>query len=780
MRAIFASAIYTGLLAATTITLCSAQADQPTATVVEQQSGGMVMHRGEETLRVSICGAGVVHIVAGPGDPQSASPHQPWLLHACAPDHFQFSQNAKQATLRTAELQVSIELATGQLTFRDAAGHALLAESDRRTRVYTPDIINGEKVFHVSDRFMPAATEGFYGLGQHQSGVFNYRGNVVELAQANTDVAVPLLISTNGYGILWNTASKSWFDNRFPTEMTLSAQAADAIDYYFLYGPEIDQIIHQYRELTGHAPLFGKWAYGFIQSKDRYRSAMELLDVAQEYRSQHVPLDMIVQDWFWWAKRGDPAFSADYLKPYPDVPAALKTLHDEHLHAIISVWAVTDESSDLYRQLKEKNLVIPGTTDYDPTNPEARNLYWNHLVAPLFAQGWDGFWLDSAEPECCNGYSDATLDTLHLSIGNGARYTNIFPLMHTGNIYDHWRAATDRKRIFILTRSAFLGQQRNATTVWSGDVMGTFHDFRHQIPAGLNFQLSGIPYWTTDIAGYGWPYERDTRDPAYQELYTRWFEFGVFCPIFRTHGHRVNNTNEIFSYGPQTPTLIAYDKLRYRMLPYIYSLAWRVTNEDYTMMRPLIMDWRTDLHVRDIGDEFLFGPSILVSPVTMAGATTRSVYLPSAPAWYDFWTGARLHGGQRIEAPAPLNRIPLYVKAGSIVPLGAEVEYATQQPDAPITLRIYPGADADFTLYEDEGDNYDYEKGAHATIPLHWNDATGTLSIGARQGQYPGMPAKRNFRVVVVDSTHGIGAQTQSDTGRTVSYDGSAVEVRVK
>ena len=272
------------------------------------------------------------------------------------------------------------------------------------------------------------------------------------------------------------------------------------------------------------------------------------------------------------------------------------------------------------------------------------------------AQGWDGFWLDSAEPECCDGFSDATLDTLQLHIGNGARYTNIFPLLHSGGVYDHWRAATDRKRIFILTRSAFLGQQRNATTIWSGDVMGTFFDFRKQIAAGLNFEVSGIPYWTTDIAGYGWPYERDTRDPSYQELYTRWYEFGVFCPIFRTHGHRVNNTNEIFSYGPQTPTLIAYDKLRYRLLPYIYSLAWRVTNDDYTIMRPLIMDWRTDVKVRDIGDEYLFGPSILVNPVTLEGATERSVYLPPAPAWYDFWTGAKLerrpaHPGRRAARP---------------------------------------------------------------------------------------------------------------------------------
>ena len=773
------SMISAGLFLAIAATVCAAQLESPAATVT-QEASGLLMHRGEETLRLSVCGPGVLHIVAGPGDPKSASPAEPWLLHGCEPAAFNFSQDARIATLRTAQLQVTIQLATGQFTFLNAAGDSLLAESDRRTRVYTPDIVNGEKVYHVSDRFQPAPTEGFYGLGQHQSGVFDYRGNVVELAQANTDVAVPLLISTNGYGILWNTASKSWFDNRFPSELKLSTEAADAIDYYFIYGPEIDQIIHQYRELTGHAPLFGKWAYGFVQSKDRYRSAKELLDVAQEYRSQHVPLDMIVQDWFWWKKQGDPVFTDAYLKPEPDIPAALKQLHDEHIHAIISVWAVTDPSSEFFQQLEKEHLNIPGTTDYDATSPAARDLFWNHLVKPLMAQGWDGFWLDSAEPECCNGFSDATLDTLQLHIGNGARYTNIFPLLHSGGVYDHWRAATDRKRIFILTRSAFLGQQRNATTIWSGDVMGTFFDFRKQIAAGLNFEVSGIPYWTTDIAGYGWPYERDTRDPSYQELYTRWYEFGVFCPIFRTHGHRVNNTNEIFSYGPQTPTLIAYDKLRYRLLPYIYSLAWRVTNDDYTIMRPLIMDWRTDLKVRAIGDEYMFGPSILVNPVTLEGATERSVYLPPAPAWYDFWTGAKLNGDQRIQAAAPLDRIPLYIKAGTILPLGPVVQYATESPDAPITLRIYRGADAAFTLYNDEGDSYDYEKGAHAEIPLHWDDAASTLTIGSRQGQYPGMPASRSFRIVVVDATHGTGAQVQSDAGRTINYEGTMVAVKVK
>lgn len=741
---------------------------------VEKTSTGLVARQDGETLQVSVCGAGVLHIVAGPGNPLAASPVAPWLIQPCAPAAFEFSQDEKQATLRTALLQVKIRLQTGQLFYSNAKGELLLFESDRRPREYISDTVNGEKVYHVSDRFQPAPLEGFYGLGQHQSGVFNYRGSVVEMAQANTDVAVPLLISTNGYGILWNTASKSWFDNRFPSELKLRAEAADALDYYFIYGPEVDQIVHQYREITGHAPLFGRWAYGFVQSKDRYGSAKELLDVAGEYRAQHVPLDFIVQDWFWWKHQGDPEYNAEYLKPYPDVPEALAKLHEEHIHAMISVWAVTDPQSKTYADLKERNLLIPGTTDYDPTNPAARDFYWKALVGKVFAQGWDGFWLDSSEPECCNGYSDATLDDRQLSIGNGARYTNIFPLMHSGNIYDHWRATTDRKRVFILTRSAFLGQQRNATTVWSGDVLGTFATFRRQIPAGLNFEVSGIPYWTTDIAGYGWPYERDTRDPSYQELYTRWFQFGVFCPIFRTHGHRSNGTNEVFSYGRQTPTLIAYDKLRYRLLPYIYSLAWRVTSGDYTIMRPLIMDWRTEEKVREIGDQYMFGPSILVNPVTQEGATSREVYLPPAAAWYDFWTGEKLAGDQRIQSPAPLDRIPLYVKAGSILPLGPEVEYSAEESTAPIVLRIYRGADASFDLYEDEGDTYDYEKGAHSIILIRWNEATATLTIGNREGKYPGMKAARSFRLVLVGEGRGAGAAVDA-AGTDVQYSGTAV-----
>ena len=747
---------------------------------VERETAGVVMHNGAETMHITVCGPDLIHVVAGPGDPAGASPATPWIVNPCRPDRFDFTSDASTATLSTAKLRIRIDLKRAALRFDDATGKELLQEfGNREPRRYEAAEVNDEKVYHVSERFEGDPLEGIYGLGQHQSGVFNYRGAAVELAQVNTNVSIPFLISTNGYGLIWNTASRSLFDNRFFLEMKLTADAADGIDYYFIYGPEMDAIIHHYRDLTGHAPLYGRWAYGFVQSKDRYKSAKELLDVAQEYRDQHVPLDFLVQDWFWWKYQGDPEYNDAYLKPWPDVPDALRKLHEEHLHAMISVWAKFDPKSQNWQEMKARGLTVPDTDIYDATNPEARDFYWDHLMGKKFAEGWDGFWLDSSEPEIWDGFSDGALETKRLSIGNGARYTNIFPLMHSGGVYEHWRKTTEQKRVFILTRSAFLGQQRNATTVWSGDVIGTWMSFRRQIPAGLNFEVSGVPYWTTDIAGYGWPYERDTRDPSYQELYTRWYEWGVFCPIFRTHGHRSNDTNEIFSYGPQTPTLVSWDKLRYRMLPYIYSLAWKVTSEDSTMMRPLVMDWRDNQTVRDIGDEYMFGPAFLVNPVTEQGATSREVYLPPAAGWYDFWTGAKVSGDEHLQAAAPLDRMPLYVRAGSIVPLGPEVEYAEQAPDAAVELRVYRGADGSFDFYNDSGDGYDYEKGARAVIPMRWDDASGTLTLGARAGSYPGMPQQRTFRVVLVGPDHGVGAQVAASADREIEYQGQAISVKL-
>lgn len=751
-----------------------------TPMTLEESRAAIVLRRAAETVRITVCAPDVIHVVAGLGGAAGSSPHTPWLVASCTPQQAEVESSADRVTVRTPKLSLAVDLKNGLLRFLDPNGKTLLAESDRVPRRYVPVVINGEKLYRVDQRFYPDALEGIYGLGQHQSGVFNYRGAVIEMAQANTNVSIPFYISTLGYGLLWNTASKSWFDNRFPTELKLTTEAADAIDYYVFYGPSMDRLIQIYRNMTGHAPLFGRWAYGFVQSKDRYRSAKELLDIAAEYRDRHVPLDLIVQDWFWWKIQGDPEYSESYLKPWPDVPGALRKLHQENVHAMISVWAKFDLRSHNYQGMKGRGFIVPSADIYDATNPAARDYYWKHLVGVKFAEGWDAFWLDSSEPEIWNGQSDAALDNLQLSIGNGARYTNLYPLMHTGGVHDNWRKTTDRKRVFILTRSGFLGQQRYATTVWSGDVIGTWMTFRRQIAAGLNYQMSGLPYWTTDIAGYGWPYERDTRDPAYQELYVRWFEYGVFCPILRTHGHRVNNTNELFSYGPQTPTLIAYDKLRYRLLPYVYSLAWRVTHEDYTLQRGLPMDWPADRRVRDIGDEFMFGPAFLVAPVTEPGAAGREVYLPQAPAWYDFWSGTRCAGGQSIQAPAPLDRIPVYVRAGSIVPMGSEIEYAEQDPDGAIELRVYSGADGSFDLYQDSGDTYDYEKGEHAIIPIRWDENAGALTLGARRGAFPGMPEKMTFNVVWVREDHGVGMAVVESPDQTVTYAGRHIGVRQK
>lgn len=731
---------------------------------------------GSESLRVSVCSDSVIHVIASPVNPSPPAPEQPWLLPAaesCPGAPFHFATAGEVATLTTETLKVTFSLKLGNLIYSAIGGESLLRESDAVPRTYERDVINGLETYHPSDRFSPVATEGYYGLGQHQSGMSNYRGSTVELAQNNTDVAIPFLVSSKGYALMWNTASATEVDNRFPLSLRFTSLAGNSIDYYFIYGPEIDRLIHHYRNMTGHAPLLPKWAYGLFQSKDRYVSQAEILSVANRYRREHIPLDGIVQDWFWWKMEGDPIFNSNYT----DVPEELKTLHDKHLHAMISVWGLFDPSSENFQTIKASHFDVADAHVYDATNPKARDFYWQNLPGKLFAQGWDAFWLDSAEPEeYWPHLGDAILRDKQLAIGSGALYTNVFPLMHTLGVQEHWRATTDKKRVFLLTRSAFLGQQRVGATVWSGDVYSTYWGLSHQVPAGLNFAVSGYPYWTTDIGGYWPPNGSVAKDPTYQELYARWFEYGVFCPIFRTHGHREHN--ELWTYDKVEPILLKFDKLRYRLMPYIYSLAWQVHNSDYTIQRPLIMDWRHVPRTFDVPDQFMFGPAILVNPILRRDATKRSLYLPGAPLWYDFWTGATLDGGQDIVADAPLDRIPLFVRAGSIIPLGPEIEYADQKPDDPIELRVYTGADGLFALYSDEGDDYDYERGADAIIPLKWSQADQTLTIGDRVGSYPGMPGEIRFHIVWVAPNHGTGEGVEERPDRTVVYNGTAVSIR--
>ena len=606
------------------------QVPHPAAMQAAQSSTGLTAHNDREQLEVTVCGNSLLHVTARPLGAKASAEVQPWMLSetaVCPGGAFQFSQANGVATLSTAQLTVSLSERDGNLTVKTLQGETLVRERSNLARTYLPSEAPG--LFRIEDRFSPDATEALYGLGQHQSGMFNYRGSIVELGQNNTDIAIPLLVSSKGYAILWNTASFSYIDNRFPLELNMESMAAPGIDFYVLYGPQLDSIVHQYRAMTGHVPLFPEWAYGLFQSKDRYKTQDEMLSIAAGYRSRHIPMDALVQDWYWWKEggKGDPVFNSGYT----DIPAELKTLHDEHVHAMISAWAMMDSTAENYKQIVQKGFEVPGAQIYDPTNPAAADFFWNQFVGKLFAQGWDAFWLDSSEPEeAWPHIGDAVLRSRQLHIGSGLEYTNIFPLEHTGDVQQRWKQANPDKRVFLLTRSAFMGQQRNGDTVWSGDVYSSWWALRHQVPAGLNFALSGFPYWTTDIGGYHQPFPGAANQAAYQELYARWFEYGAFCPVFRTHGHRDNN--ELWTYDQVFPTLLAVDQLRYRLMPYIYSLAWKVTSEDYTIQRPLVMDFREDPSTLEIGDQFMFGPAILVSPVLTEHAGSRPVYLPAGTA----------------------------------------------------------------------------------------------------------------------------------------------------
>jgi len=747
-------------------------------TSFEKQTDGVLLTTLTGTMKLQVCTPSIIRVTfwrsaSPPNRPdyvvtKTSWPTVEWAMQSTTDD----------ITLLTSELKVVVTGKDGSITFNDAHGRRIVQEA---TRTLTPVKVNGEATYRAESSLgIYGSHEALYGLGQHQAGVWNYRGESVDLSQDNTNIAIPLLVSSQGYGIFWNNTSRSRVNNRFMQALYISSEVADAIDYYFLYGPELDKVIAGYRELTGAAPLFGKWAYGFWQCKNRYRTQAELLEAAHKYRELHIPVDNIVQDWFWWIRKGDFIFN----KNYPDFKGAIDDLNRNHFHLMISVWPFFEPGSAVYDEMDKRGWFIDRTKYakppyhanamalYDATNPEARRYYWQLMNKGLFSLGVDAWWLDTTEPET-EGREETILLDHKLAIGSGNRYANIYPLMTTGGVYQGQRATTDQKRVFILTRSAFAGIQRNAAVAWSGDINSDFETFKRQIPAGLNYALSGAPYWTTDIGGF---VSGDPGDPAFRQLVVRWFEYGTFCPILRLHGTRRNNRNELWSYGPDAQAiLVGFDHLRYRLMPYVYSVAWKTTSESYTPMRPLAMDFRTDDKALNIGDQFMFGPAILVNPVTEQDAVTRHLYLPKTK-WYDFWMGSALDGGRAIDATAPLDRIPLYVRAGSIIPMGPDLEYASEKPADPIELRVYSGADGDFTLYEDEDDSYNYEKGVFATIPIRWDDSKQTLTIGKRQGSFPGMLERRTFHVVWVGEDHGVGVFPQ-EADRTVDYDGSAVTV---
>jgi len=744
----------------------------------ERQADGMRLALEKGVMRLQVCSESIIRVrySLAPSAPTHAD--LVVIKNSWPATRWEMQSSDDSIVLSTAEIKAVISRKDGSITFQDSAGKTLFQQTEV---AMTPVVVNGEPTNQL-ELFAKlwGSNESFYGLGQHQAGVWNYRGEAVDISQDNTNVGIPFFLSSKGYGIFWNNASRSRFNNRFLSALYLSSEAADEMDYYFLYGPEFDRIIGGYRELTGAPPLFGKWAYGFWQSKNKYNTQEELLAVAHKYRQLRIPADSLVQDWFWWNTMGEPVFDkARYSGP----PGMVEDLHKNHFHLMISVWPYFRSGTKTYDDMDKRGFFIDktkvaafhpaGMALYDAFNPEARKFYWNLMDQALFKIGVDAWWLDTTEPETEDRETNV-LVTSKTFLGNGARYANAYPLMTTEGVYQGQRGETDKKRVFILSRSAFAGEQRNAAAVWSGDVNSDWVFFKKQIPAGLNYSVSGLPYWTTDIGGF---VSGNPGDPGYRELFMRWFQFGVFNPILRVHGTRSTNQNELWSYGTEAQKILAsYDTLRYRLLPYIYSLAWMGTSQGYTPMRGLIMDFRTDEHSATISDQFMFGPAFLVNPVTDPGVDSRRVYLPKAK-WHDFWRGSSVEGSRMVDASAPIDKLPLFVRAGSLVPMGPEKEWSTEKPEDPIELRVYRGADGDFTLYEDENDGYNYEKGVYATIPLHWDDAKQTLTIGERKGTFPGMLMERRLQIVFVRENHGAGITAESKPDKVLTYSGKQTSV---
>jgi alpha-D-xyloside xylohydrolase len=565
-----------------------------------------------------------------------------------------------------------------------------------------------------------------------------------------------------------NTPKFSWkpADN----QTTFRSPNAKSLDYVVFSGKNADEVIANYRNLSGNVPMLPLWAYGFWQCRERYTSGNHLVETVKEFRKRNLPMDVIVQDWQYWGKYGWGVPKFDEAN-YPEPDKFIKHLHDLNARFSVSVWENLDKKSEIAKEYIDKNLYIPNSPWIDIYNPQTQKTHWNALNKNLFSYGVDSWWMDATEPE-----NDA-LTGKQTYYGPGDFYRLIYPLLVSRAVYEGQRNTDPNKRVAILTRSAFPGQQRYGTINWSGDIGWNWDTFKRQIVAGLNYNITGMPYWTTDIGGFFRPGRSQYTDEKYHDILTRWFQWGVFNPIFRIHGYQ--SETEPWKYGEKVENnMRTMLNLRYKLLPYIYSEAWQVSRNGSTIMRPLVMDFGTDEKAVQQGYQYMFGKSMLVAPVTEAGAVEWDVYLPKNAVWFDFWTGKKYSGGQKIAADASQNKIPVFVKSGSIIPVGAVKQYSAEKTDAALEIRIYSGANGRFQLYEDEGDGYNYEKGKYTIIPFTWNDVTKTLQIGAIQGSFPGYLKNRTFNILLVKDGDGI--NNPRSASKTVIYQGKGVVTSLK
>ncbi len=888
----------------------------------QKLNDGAIVHtktNGTDRVRLQVVDENIIRVVALPvGANDSLATTSLMVVPRSLNTPFEVVETADGLSVNTSELNALVSYEDGHVTFTDKSGQVVLGETPHG-RTVEPFTLEGSKAFHIRQVFDSPDDEAFYGLGGHQNGQVNYKGEDVEMAQHNIVDVVPFLYSSKNYGILWDNYSiskfgdprdyqplsslklfsrdgkeggltadyyvedkvvvsklqddigiefletpaydtfpqdvsrkgkviwegsfasekkglhkflvyssnyfKVWIDgklildkwrqnwnpwtNKFKVDvnpgekhsikiewipdggymavkhldplepreqqqLSLWSEVGDQIDYYFIKGNNADEVIAGYRHLTGKAPIPPKWAFGFWQSRERYRNQKDLLDVVKEYRKRKIPIDNIVLDWQYWK---DPDWGTHTFDPdrFPNPKGIVEELHQKlHANIMISVWPKFNLGTAAYDEMNAKGYLFKRNiekgrkdwvgvgyqnTFYDPFNPGAGKLFWQRIDERLNSIGIDGWWLDATEPDMHSNLSidERKLNMTPTAIGPGAKYFNAYSLANSKNLYEGQRQSNPDKRVFILTRSAYAGQQRYGAVTWSGDIVSRWSDFKDQLATGINFCLSGIPYWTMDIGGFAVErrYEKATGETLdeWRELNTRWFQYGAFCPIFRSHGQypfrEIYNIAEAGS--PHYNSMLYYDKLRYSLMPYIYTLAGKSYLDDYTIMRGLVMDFNADPKVHDIADQYMFGPAFLVNPVYEYKARERAVYLPSGSNWYDWYDNKMFEGGQTLQVQAPLERMPLFVKSGSLVPTGPDIQYSNERVD-PITIRVYEGANGTFNLYEDEGTNYNYESNAFAIIPLSYNDGIKTLTLDRRFGAFEGMKESRTFLVTWISA----------------------------
>ena len=712
--------------------------------------------------------------------------------------------------LRLPLISVEVSRRTAALTWRDAQGGLLTREPERGGRTLEPvdvvvsvfdeattvesrenvdgvriDAVNVRQVVdrracHAKLEFEWAHDEAIYGLGSHEEGMFNLRGQHQYLYQQNMKAVMPVLVSTRGYGVMVDCPSLMTFhDDAFGSYLWCDLVAE--LDYYMVAGPELDDIVAGLRALTGAAPLLPRWSFGYVQSKERYQTQDEVLEVVREHRRRELPLDVIVLDWKHWTGEqwGQKSFDPDR---FPDPDAMAAEIHALDARLMISIWPIMRPGGDNWRELDAAGLLLGNHATYNAFDPDARAMYWAQARRGLFEHGVDAWWSDCTEPfesDWKGAVKPEPEERLRINTEESKRYLdpaliNAYSLLHCRGMYEGQRSVTESKRVLNLTRSAWLGQQRYGAVTWSGDVAATWETLRRQIAEGLSFCMTGMPWWTTDVGAFfvkrrpdlwfwAGDFDGGVSDLGYRELYVRWFQFGAFLPMFRAHGTDI--AREVWQFGepgePFYEALGAALRLRYRLLPYIYSLAGWTTHRAYTMLRALLFDFRADPSTHAVADQFMLGPSLMVCPVTRPMAwgpgsepivdpdRTRPVYLPAGADWFDFWTGDRHPGGATVVVDAPLDHLPLFVRAGAIVPMGPVRQHVGDLPGAPLELHVWPGADAQFTIYDDEGDGYGYEAGAFATFEVRWEDAARRFVVGARTGGWPGMPAEQEMVVVL-------------------------------